>query len=946
VLKHNSVIEITMQNINDPVSRSTVSGPVAQDKPASGKKPSTPKIQFTLIESEGKRPLSKTLTLKNGELQKKLSPPMAAGEFQTVYLDSLDEFINLIQDRDVCGPHRICVYGVRPDGCEDKGIVATEKAVKEGKADPKAIARTKENFPYQAAPAIMLIDIDAPEGVSISPQQADQALCEAVPWWKDVRRAYTQSTSSNIYRKSDGTLVSTKNGLHAYIAVDDGTKIPELGNEIFIGLVEAGYCGPWVSESGVVQVRAWADRAVYKSNHPDFAFGPNIPKGQDLEQRSKPVFFGGAPMLVTAGLGRDDYDEWYRTSDVVKKILNSPAAQEERDAKREAWFKKQAERATQHAAKAGLDTSRIAETYNLALTQGVSGSYRLYEDFMLYGPHGPFTVRDALDDPAKYDKMKIDNPFEPGTDRNKTMLFTLSQTHGPAINCHAHGGMTFRLLRDTATDLDGLARPSWLSDDGDIDREALKASREATEATAEGAEEAGGGAGNDTSQTTVGGGQGTQTAANGNGAQGDFVVPCWMPEETAMAQINQVYGFTPDWGGRGTFFRINADGVADPCRREDVQNALANRRVKKEDGSFVPAFDHWNRNSQRREPAKVVYAPNKGDTDAKGRPILNLWRGFARTARRGQCIMMLQHIRNIACGGDRQCFRYLMQWMAHVVQKPDEAAGVVVVLRGDEEGAGKTIIGFWLCEMLGDHGLMLNSPEQLIGKFNAHLETRSLVVVNEPSWAGDKDVAAKLKSMVTEPTLTVERKYGGVYSVRNNLHMMFTTNARWAVPAGARARRYFVLDIPKTRVGDHAYFTRLRAEADNGGIEALMHVLLNIKLDNFNVRDFPITEALREQQERSLSLEAEWALDLVDRHDSGLQPHPLMGGWVDSRKLYDDYVEYAQKRKGHHLPSNVFGRFLGKVGVQENRKHVGRGWDMPKAADFAKAIREDAGIHD
>ncbi|GAC1575068.1 MAG: hypothetical protein NVS3B5_05850 [Sphingomicrobium sp.] len=42
-------------------------------------------------------------------------------------------------------------------------------------------------------------------------------------------------------------------------------------------------------------------------------------------------------------------------------------------------------------------------------------------------------------------------------------------------------------------------------------------------------------------------------------------------------------------------------------------------------------------------------------------------------------------------------------------------------------------------------------------------------------------------------------------------------------------------------------------------------ILQRIKLDRVNLRSFPVTEALREQQERSLSFEAQWALDLADR---------------------------------------------------------------------------------
>ena len=56
------------------------------------------------------------------------------------------------------------------------------------------------------------------------------------------------------------------------------------------------------------------------------------------------------------------------------------------------------------------------------------------------------------------------------------------------------------------------------------------------------------------------------------------------------------------------------------------------------------------------------------------------------------------------------------------------------------------------------------------------------------------------------------------------------------------------------------YFAGLQAELDNGGYEALLyHLLHEVDLDGFNVREVPQTEALRQQRDHSLPpLEAWW----------------------------------------------------------------------------------------
>lgn len=420
---------------------------------------------------------------------------------------------------------------------------------------------------------------------------------------------------------------------------------------------------------------------------------------------------------------------------------------------------------------------------------------------------------------------------------------------------------------------------------------------------------------------------------------GIMSLPRQLPATQAVQEINKHFGFAHDWGGKSTHFRVDGIGRTHPCSPQEMKEALASRSIVNADGTRKPAYPIWNSSPDRREVAEVRFDPAGSLVTKSGQPMLNLWRGFNRKARRGKCKRMLRHLWDVVCSGNPQHFRYLLAWMAHLVQKPWEAPGVVVVLRSLAEGSGKSSVGVWLAEIFGDHALVIAEPTHLLSKFNAHLETRCLVVLNELHWAGNKEAASKFKSIITDPYLTVERKHGGVYAVPNILHIMAATNAEWAVPAGHGARRFFVLDVDQERTGDHPYFDALRREADNGGIEALMYILQRFKLDRINLRAVPITEALRDQQERSLSLEVQWALDLADRG----------GTWfnraVESRHLYNDYTSYAQTRRVRPIASNAFGRYLTRLGVPLNHASTGGQRAMPSASAFAASVLKDAGVY-
>jgi hypothetical protein len=53
---------------------------------------------------------------------------------------------------------------------------------------------------------------------------------------------------------------------------------------------------------------------------------------------------------------------------------------------------------------------------------------------------------------------------------------------------------------------------------------------------------------------------------------------------------------------------------------------------------------------------------------------------------------MCKHIYVVLCKRDPVRFKYVMRWYAHLVQRPGEAAEVVLVFRG-KKGGGKTTVG-------------------------------------------------------------------------------------------------------------------------------------------------------------------------------------------------------------------------------------------------------------
>lgn len=254
----------------------------------------------------------------------------------------------------------------------------------------------------------------------------------------------------------------------------------------------------------------------------------------------------------------------------------------------------------------------------------------------------------------------------------------------------------------------------------------------------------------------------------------------------------------------------------------------------------------WIDHEQRRQYGGIVYAPGSKATDGK----LNLWIGFGCDSRAGNCDLYLEHLHNNICAGNKEHAEYMLNWMANAVQHPDQQGEVAIVWRG-KEGTGKGVAAKQFGRLFGAHFRHIMHARHLTGNFNAHLQHCSALFADEAFFAGDKAHESVLKALVTEETLLIEPKGIDPFSVRNCIHLIMASNSNWVIPAGADARRYFMLNVGDARKQDHEYFAAIGRQMDHGGREALLHYLLNRELAGFNVRLAPHTEALADQKAHS-----------------------------------------------------------------------------------------------
>lgn len=421
-------------------------------------------------------------------------------------------------------------------------------------------------------------------------------------------------------------------------------------------------------------------------------------------------------------------------------------------------------------------------------------------------------------------------------------------------------------------------------------------------------------------------------------------------EEPLLRTMNEAHAVIADLGGKCRVISEVTDVAMERPRSriskqsfEDFRNRYMHQKVQvatSKDGNplFKPAGKWWLEHPMRRQYTSMVFAPGKEVPDA-----YNLWRGFTCEAIPGTAHQpFLDHLRDNVCSGVDEHYNYLVQWMARAVQNPGEPGHVAVVLRGGR-GAGKGSVAQIFGSLFGRHFLHISSAKHLVGQFNAHLRDCVVLFADEAFFAGDKEHESVLKTLVTEDTIMIEGKGVDAEVAANFVHLIMASNDHWVVPAGADERRYFVMNVGEQRKQDKAFFRALHEKMEGGGRESLLHYLMMLDLTNFEVRDVPQTEALREQKAHNLSPEAEFLLDVIEGGEiPGLWPEvrddPLRRVRRSNSMSHDAPGLYDLMRlaspKLRWRSDRALGDFLKKWGFENYKGAKWRGWRFPSLLDL------------
>lgn len=703
--------------------------------------------------------------------------------------------------------HQAIVLAPPPPGQGEWQVVAADEVG----SRPGVIAKTDEHFRAPQNSAIVGLDFDVrdwprelQDRVQAADGQLSGVLCSAFPSMANAIFVIRASVSSGVENGESGTRLSERSGEHRYFFAAAGADVVRKDNlfadRLHERLVLNGWGYGFITKAGTVLVRSLIDRNATQSLSRIWYEADAVLADPRLRQRSgarRPAVKNLDGALLDTSLLKPLNDaERTKLASIEAAIRKAkePLAVPIREAWKEGRVRALIDR--------GVPAERARKVVHAAVER-----HELTDDFEIHlDDESTVTVRDILDDPARFHEATCADPFEPDYGRGRNLAIIYTDTKPIMIYSHAHGGIQY-YAREAPRD--------W------FDHAALEAAPDPTP---------------------------TGEVAAVNRLNGRHAIVLAGGKSIVVTEKQTADGLQSEFG------------AVDSLRPWYANDTLI---VSKKDKSV---FDVWLQSPKRRQYDGVVFAPEGGPAGAynlwRGFAV--------KPDPAADCTLLLNHIRENVCAGNADHFRWVIGFFAQMVQRPGEKPGVALVLRGGQgtgksivgQCVGSLFPAHHVVVSQPDHltGRFNAHLERAI-----LVQAEEAFWAGDRAAAG-----GALKDLITSDRMRIERKGIDAIEVRNNIRLLVTTNSRWAVPAGTDERRFAVFDVADhRRKQDASYFGAIVEQMKHGGRGALLHHLQNVDLGSVDLRKVPDTEALLDQKLASLSPFDRWWLTTLARGELG-----------------------------------------------------------------------------
>lgn len=197
----------------------------------------------------------------------------------------------------------------------------------------------------------------------------------------------------------------------------------------------------------------------------------------------------------------------------------------------------------------------------------------------------------------------------------------------------------------------------------------------------------------------------------------------------------------------------------------------------------------------------LTYTPSKppGIFVEDGRRCLNTHVPSRVRAEAGDVRPFLEYMEHLVPNDEDR--RNLLKWVVTLVARPEVKVSFGVLLISDMQGVGKSTLGEKILKpLLGHDNVSMPGENEIVeSDFNYWAAHKRLAVVHEIYAGNSSKPYNKLKSLITDDYVVINKKYQAAYQIENWIHILACSNSLNALKLSVDDRRWFVPKVTETR---------------------------------------------------------------------------------------------------------------------------------------------------
>ncbi len=240
---------------------------------------------------------------------------------------------------------------------------------------------------------------------------------------------------------------------------------------------------------------------------------------------------------------------------------------------------------------------------------------------------------------------------------------------------------------------------------------------------------------------------------------------------------------------------------------------------------------------------------------------------------------------------------YFLNWLAAILQTRKKLMTSFVFI--GQQGAGKGVfLGHILKPLFGQTQTLQVEDEQLKSSFNGWIKNACFIAFNEVAHDnhGRNSLNSKIKSIITDPTITINEKNIRTYQIENNVNCVFYSNERVPLLVERSDRRFTIIETGDNLAKQSWFQVPESFEAFKKEMKSFAQFLWNLDVDETkantpldnNMKNALISAGQNRWEEFAFRLkqgDKDWFEEMLPEH--GCYP-PVWSDMCENKRIEKD----------------------------------------------------------